>query len=92
VYRTRTLSSKFARSFTKNDVSLILSHRQNEEDINLLAVFHHQYRWVIYIPSDGDFKHVDDIGVLQGTQEGDFSDCCDGSAIAFFRGIDPDRL
>lgn len=30
--------------------------------------------------------------MLQGTQEGDFSDCCDGRAIAFFRGIDPDCL
>ena len=30
--------------------------------------------------------------MVQRTQEGDFSDCCDGRAIALFRGIDPDCL
>ena len=90
VYLTRTLSSKFARSFTENDASLILSQGKNEEDINLLAIFHHQNRWVIDISPNSHLKHVDDVRMLKGTQEGDFSDCCDGRAIAFFRGIDPD--
>lgn len=92
VYLTRTLSSKFARSCAQNDDSLILSQGKNEEDINLLAIFHHQNRWVINISPNRHLNYIDDIRMLKGTQEGDFSDCCDGRAIAFFRSIDSDCL
>ena len=67
VYLTRTLSSKFARSFTQNDASLTLSQGKNEEDINLLAIFHHQNRWVINIPPNSHLNHIDDIRMLKGT-------------------------
>ena len=50
------------------------------------------YRWVIYISSDGDFNDIDDVGVFQGTEKGDFSDCGDGRSVTSFRGIDPYRL
>src|SRR5271170_7988094 len=50
------------------------------------------YRWVIYISSNGDFNYIDNVGVLQGTEEGDFSDGGDGSSITSLRGINPYRL
>ena len=72
--------------------------------MNLLAIFHHQYlrishlmkvmvrglyRWVINISPDGDFNYIDNVGMFQRTEKGDFSDCCDGSSVTSFRGIDP---
>jgi hypothetical protein len=38
---------------------------------------------------DGDLNYIDNVGMFQGTEKRDFSDCRDGSSVTSFRGIDP---